>query len=176
MSHGPAPVTRRQCGCRLQLPRSSTRCGGRARRRREGSSLRHRAAAFLLLAALGMAGPRTSYRTILDSAHVFAAVLFVLALTLVFDGLMRQLEWRLSALAVGRRQAASAGCVRRRARLADRASRCRCARTGERGRGRTTSSQTSRWQDLVPAPASELVAGCGVTGDLDHHRSAALPK
>ena len=84
-------------------------------------------------------------------------------------------------LAVGRRQAASAGCVRRRTRLADRGTCCadrpslpmrpHC----ERGHGRTTSSQTLRWQDLVPAPAWELVAGCAVSGDVDHHPSAALP-
>jgi len=49
-----------------------------------------RLAAILLLAALGLAGPRTRYRAI-------AAVLLVLALTLAFDGLMRLLEWRLSA-------------------------------------------------------------------------------
>ena len=55
----------------------------------------------------------TRYRTILDSAHVFAAVLLVLALTLAFDGLMRLLEWRLSAWRTAsgspRRQAALGG-------------------------------------------------------------------
>lgn len=39
----------------------------------------------------------TRYRTVLDSAHVFAAILLVIVLTLAFDGVMRLLEWRLSA-------------------------------------------------------------------------------
>jgi NitT/TauT family transport system permease protein len=48
--------------------------------------------AEMLVATKGIGYLVSRYRTILDSAHVFAAVLMVLALALLFDGLMRVLE------------------------------------------------------------------------------------
>ena len=48
----------------------------------------------MLQAAAGIGYLVTSYRTVLDSAHVFAAVLMIVLLTLLFDAFARFLERR----------------------------------------------------------------------------------
>jgi len=48
--------------------------------------------AEMLTSAAGLGFLITSYRTILDSSRVFAAILFVLAIALAFDALVRLLE------------------------------------------------------------------------------------
>ena len=50
----------------------------------------------MLISTAGIGYLVTSYRTVLDSPHVFAAVLLVIAVTVLFDGLVRVVE-RLAA-------------------------------------------------------------------------------
>lgn len=48
--------------------------------------------AEMLASSAGLGFLITSYRTVLDAPHVFAAILFVLAIALAFDGFVRLLE------------------------------------------------------------------------------------
>jgi NitT/TauT family transport system permease protein len=50
----------------------------------------------MLTSTAGLGYLVTSYRTVLDSPHVFAAVLLVLVVGMLFDALMRVLEQRLT--------------------------------------------------------------------------------
>jgi NitT/TauT family transport system permease protein len=59
----------------------------------------------MLTSSAGIGYLITSYRTVLDSPHVFAAILLVLALAVAFDGLVRLVErrtavWRLAGRTV----------------------------------------------------------------------------
>jgi NitT/TauT family transport system permease protein/taurine transport system permease protein len=50
--------------------------------------------AEMLTSAAGLGFLITSYRTVLDSSRVFAAILFVLIIAIAFDAAVRQLERR----------------------------------------------------------------------------------
>lgn len=53
--------------------------------------------AEMLISDFGIGYLVTSYRTVLDSPHVFAAVLLIVLVTLLFDTLARWLEYRAAA-------------------------------------------------------------------------------
>ena len=55
--------------------------------------------AEMLISDSGIGYLVTSYRTVLDSPHVFAAVLLIVLVTLLFDTLARWLEYRAARLA-----------------------------------------------------------------------------
>jgi NitT/TauT family transport system permease protein len=63
----------------------------------------------MLTSAAGIGYLVTSYRTVLDSPHVFAAVLMILALSVLFDLAARQLERRTAVWRTAGRRDGSAG-------------------------------------------------------------------
>jgi NitT/TauT family transport system permease protein/taurine transport system permease protein len=70
----------------------------------------------MLTAAAGIGYLVSKYRTVLDSPRVFAAILMILVLSVLFDALARWVERR--TLAAGRPPAGASGqrCARRRLR------------------------------------------------------------